>query len=177
MKKHLLRDCNSVTAIIILSIILVLSAGCTSPVLQTEKEPPMLTIRTEESEIQAVRLTYSWQNGNYGVEADAMHPMEMADDLPVIDISEDGLVTLFFEKAPDRITVWAWKVSAAGTDAYDKPELQLSISEEYTMVLPSTDKYLYEVHAIWDRQKDVGGAAYYGFASAPRGQTAENNIY
>ena len=133
--------------------------------MHVEKEPPMLSISTGETKIQAVRLTYSWQDRNYGVEADALHPLEMADQLPILDVPTDGIVKLTFEKAPDRIEVWAWKTSAAGTDVYDKPDHQLSVSEECTVILPSDDTYLYEVHAIWDTQNDIGGAAYYGFAS------------
>ena len=153
-------------SILLLCIVLFLLTGCSSSV----SEPPMLTISSEETSVQAVRSTYSWQNGSIGVEADGPHPLDMAEELPILEVSEDGNVSLEFAARPDRITVLAWKVSAAGTSTYDTPEFSLPVSDAHTMILPSDDQYLYEVHATWEIQDHNGGDAYYGFASAPKEQ-------
>ena len=128
-------------------------------------KPPMLSVTAGKATIQAKRLTYSWSSGNRHTEADAMHPLDLGDELPVIKVPEDRIVTLSFETAPDQVTVWAWKASAAGTETYDRADLHLFISEKSTVILPLDDKYLYSVHASWEEQDGTGGDAYYGFAS------------
>ena len=151
-------------SVLLLSMIMVFLTGCTSSV----PEPPSLTIASEEASVQVVRSTYSWQNGSVGVDADGPHPLDMVEELPILEVPDDGDVSLKFTKEPDQITVRAWKISAAGTNAYDKPELTLPVSNENTITLPTDDQYLYEVHAMWTVQDHNGGDAYYGFASAPK---------
>jgi len=163
----MLREKKSISrAFALLSAVMIMITGCASTGSQSKSEPPMLTITAGEAEIQAIRTTYSWQNKGTGVEADGPHPLDMAEDLPIIEVSENETVSLTFETAPDQVTVLAWKSYAAGS-AYDEPELSLQVFENLTVTLPFDDRYLYEVHATWKIQDEVGGDAYYGFASAP----------
>ena len=163
----MLREKKRISAAFaLLAATLVLLTGCASTGSRSKSEPPMLTITAGEAEIQAIRTTYSWQNKGTGVEADGLHPLDMAEDLPFIEVSENETVSLTFKAPPDQVTILAWK-SYAAESAYDKPELSLQVSENFTVTLPSDDRYLYEVHATWKIQDGIGGDAYYGFASAP----------
>ena len=155
------------TALGIILIMILCAAGCGKIRYPALKEPPALTVTAGDTSVQAIRSTYSWQDGKTGIEADGPHPLDMLEKLPVIEVPDDGSVTLVFDPAPDRVTVFAWKTSAAGIGNYSEPELSLPVSAEQTVTLPADDRYLYEVHAFWDNQNDYGGDAYYGFASAP----------
>ena len=138
-----MRGRISITRVIAMLVtILVLLTGCASKGNRSKSEPPMLTITAGEAEIQAKRTTYSWWNKGKGVEADGPHPLDMAENLPVIEVPESETVSFAFEKDPDEVTVLAWKASAAGTGAYEKPEISFSVSENFTVILPSDGRYL-----------------------------------
>lgn len=151
-------------------LILALSlTGCGASGSAPGAEPPALQVTAGKTKIQAIKTTFSWQNGNIGTEADGLHPLDMAEDLPVLEVPKDGAASLAFKTAPDQVTVLAWKASAAGTGAYGDPEFSLPVSGEYTVTLPANDRYLYQVHAVWKIRDEVGGDAYYGFATVPKG--------
>ena len=155
---------------VFLSLILAIAAGCGSSGSGSEQPKdgaPMLTITDSKKSVQAARTTYSWEDGKTGVEADGLHPLDMADDLPVFKVKGDGIVNLTFDIEPDKIMVLMWRESAAGTDAYGDPEFSLPVSEEHTIMLPSNGRYIYQVHASWEIDNGVGGDAYYGFISTP----------
>ena len=151
---------------LLVSLFLIFLQSCASSGREMP-EPPQLTLSAGETRVQAIRLTYSWDSRETGVEADAFHPLEIRDQLPVFEVPADGVVNFDFETVPDQITVRAWKMSVTGTDAYDKPDLSLTVTNKNTVTLPSDDRYLYEVHAKWEMRDRTGGAAYYGFASVP----------
>ena len=168
MKTQLRKEKKHLTwTIVLLSVILVLSAGCGSSGNKAESDAPSLTVVSGKTKIQAMRTTFSWQNGETGVEGDALHPLDMAEDLPVLEAPKEEAVKLSFDIEPDQVTVLVWKASVAGTDSYGDPEFRLPVSEDYTVTLPFKDHYIYQVHAKWNTEDGVGGSAFYGFASVP----------
>ena len=151
-------------ALILINLALLIPTGCS---LSGRSEPPALKISAGEATVQAVRTTYSWQNGNTGIEADGLHPLDMAKELPVLLISENTTADLAFDTMPDQIEILAWKSSTAGMAAYDEPDFRFSLVSDHTVKLPSDDRYIFSVHAIWEIKDATGGDAYYGFASVP----------
>ena len=148
---------------LLLATILLFCCGCGAP--SENREAPQMSVTAGDSKITAQRSTFSWFWENGGVEADGMHPLDLADDLPSVKVPADRTVRFQFGTIPDTITISAWKGS--GSRQTDKPDLTLSASQDGTVMLPDDDSYIYEVHAIWDEKKGTGGDAFYGFISVP----------
>ena len=166
----------------ILLLALLLSVGCRANPPAADggdsdstvwKKPPALTVQAGENQGQAALSTYSWTwpNGNgtdSGVEADGLHPLDMADRVTPLPLGDEGTVTLIFDLsglALDHLTVRRWALSCAGDPTKyesDFEMLPLTVnSDTVTVALPDDSGGVFEVHAYFTGESH--GDGYYTF--------------
>lgn len=126
-------------------------------------EPPKLTILYEETEGEATRFSYSWDDGKEAVEACGQHVLDAVDSMLQIDLKESNCITLKFEEKPDYLSVCYWDASFAGkAEQYYYNFVQIEDVED-TFTVPEDGNYIFEIHAFWEDLSGANGDAYYGF--------------
>ncbi len=142
---------NKRILIIVLSIALLLVAGCTN--LSTEiLKPPNLVISVDGKTIHLAVGTYSWSRENSDGTSTAIHadsdapPGLVKDQEPVI-VTSSSEMTFDFEIPPTEYEIRTWDEDYNVTGTYDK----LDLSEHEGTII-------FEVLAHWEQ-----GTASYAF--------------
>lgn len=126
------------------------------------EEPPALSVISDETAVEALLGTYSWEKANWNgtteaVESDSLHPLERKARLNSFETAERQ-AELSFTVQPDEIlSVRCW------SDAYWG---DISAESEPVMFHGNTIElkaggYIYEIKARWDAENGSGGTAYY----------------
>ena len=165
-----------------LLLALLLLGGCTADPTGADgekdgptirKKPPTLTVQAGENRGQAALSTYSWTwpngDGTYaGVEADGLHPLDMANRVTPLPLGFEGAVTLTFDLdglALDQLTVRRWDMACAGDPTrYESDFETLSFTvdgDTATVALPDSRGGIFEVHAYFTGESH--GDGYYAF--------------
>lgn len=152
----------------VLTVLLLLFCGCGSG-FASLREAPKMTVTAGDEKIHALRGTFSWTWPGAGIEADGMSPLDIFNDLPEIRLPADRKICFQFEYMPEKITLSAWKAAAADLSVkpYDDPDLTIEVADNCSVRLPDDDTYIIQAHAVWNKQHETGGDAYYGFISEP----------
>ena len=117
--------------------------------------PPGLIVRSidgdESVDIIATMGTYSWDYGTGGVEADALHPLDMEDIATIADVPQK--IELVFTGQVIGYTVDRW-VKGAGYEDYD------TVKPEGNTITPPDDgkSHVYEVTVEY-----TNGIVHYAF--------------
>jgi hypothetical protein len=139
------------------------------------EDPPNLTISTWNSSIEAMMGTTSWGydkgDGTWsGVDIDCLHPLDSKEFMPALQItpspysSKSSLdAALFFDIAPDAITVCCWSDIHWGNISAESEDISV---RDFTIELKNGG-YIYEVFARWDSSDKYEGTAYYSFYAVP----------
>lgn len=124
-------------------------------------EPPALTVRYGEQEIQAWRGSSDWQDGNTGWIACGPAPNDptVRDDLPLVSARPGETLRLSFPVRPDSCGVTLWP-DVPGADGGAVP---LSPDSDGRLPLPDSFRGVYEIWAEWDPVQNCGGKACYAF--------------
>lgn len=128
------------------------------------EEPPVLDVVSDATCCSVWPGSYSWQCQNIdgtttGGVADAPHPLDCEDQLPVLETTETTAV-IRFKQDPDELTVCCWSDACWGDTAAVSEEVSVRRNE---MALKSGG-YIYEVIARWDvGESGCGGTASYAF--------------
>ncbi len=162
----------------ILLLALLLSVGCRANPPAADggdsdstvwKKPPALTVQAGENQGQAALSTYSWTwpNGDgthTGVEADGLHPLDMADRVAPLPLGDEGTVTLIFDLsglALDHLTVRRWPLSCAGDPTKYESDFEMLPftvnSDAVTVALPDDSGGVFEVHAYFTGESHGDG--------------------
>ncbi len=141
----------------VLSLCVFILVACQS----TEVEPPSLTVSNHQSSVNAWRGTHSWTYLQLGkavsVNADSPSPIDVKEDLPIIDILPDtrssinaSQIRLDFTSNPNDVKVKIYDFDT------EEEKGEVAISEfndsgiEYAFIAPE-DKSIYEVIAAWEQ--------------------------
>lgn len=147
-------------------------------------EPPALTVRAEDAEVQAWRGTYTWhvddgEGMSRGVSSDSIHPLAAGAWMTPLAPAGAETVVLDFGTAPDAVTVRAWGAAHLVPDTHKSDEVSANVTPEddaqavavpvsgsagegWTFALLAEDA-VYEIRAEWTRAADYGGSARYAF--------------
>lgn len=148
-------------------------------------EPPVLTVSTWNSSIEALRGTASWNYDNgdgtwSGMEADSMHPLEnnIKEYMPVllIELASDSTENPFeavlkFDVPPDEVSIHCWSGEHMGNPSAESEDIPI---HDFAIELKDSG-YIYEVIAQWNKAEKYGGKVYYSFHAVPDDISAENN--
>ena len=138
-------------------------AGCSQRAPNGEKvfeEPPELYLQVGEQEIRGRGGTYSWNykgrfNQWFGVEADAIHPLDAKDRLEGLETQETTAL-LRFEEQPDDVRANCWSDAHWG----DHEAQSESVEVDGDRLSLKRGGYIYEVIANWERESYEGTAHY-----------------
>ena len=131
---------------------------------ETLTEPPALTVDAGSASVTAWRGTYTWSYTNddgtaTGVTADSVHPLDDADQLPLLPANA-AEAALTFSFHPTSVFVCSW---TAGTTAEEAALSDTAMPElangEALSLQPGQ---IYEIHAVWESDW-CWGDAYYAF--------------
>ena len=132
-------------------------------------EPPTLKISYRGKEMETSTLTYSWYvtNGDEigsGVEADAPHPLDIVESLPVMQIDYgSNQVLLEFETEPDELIIRAWNISHdMDRNTYDTNDIKLEYEKygDHLVTIPMDGNYVYNIAGTWNADRYKGNASY-----------------
>lgn len=144
-------------------------------------EPPALTVRAEDAEVQAWRGTYTWhvddgEGMSRGVSSDSVHPLEAGAMMTPLAVGDAETATLEFGTAPDAVSARAWdaallvpqsdETSAGVTPEDDAQAVAVTVSgsaEEGWQLTLLPYEAVYEISADWTSAADYGGSATYAF--------------
>ncbi len=128
--------------------------------------PPVLTVVCEETAVETVGGTYSWEKRNADgmsthTEADSAHPLDCKDLLlPVAFETEERTAVLRFAEEPDTIvSIRCWSDAFWGDTSAKAEEVTWDGME----IELKPGGYIYEVAAKWNAENGYGGVAYYSF--------------
>lgn len=128
-----------------------------------EADLPALTIHQGATALEANIGSYNWQidNGDgtsTGVCVDAVHPLDIADSLPLLEA--DSLeAQLDFPDAPESVLVWCWENEDADAQL-------ITVENSVLPLMPGS--HVYQVTATWLGSEDFTNIIHYSFrADAP----------
>ena len=128
------------------------------------EEPPALAVISDNTSIDTLLGTFSWQKMNAdgtatSFDADSAHPLDCEDLLVKFETAEQVAVLNFTEK-PDRIlSVQCWSDENLGN--LDAESENVDIDGNGITLKPGG--HIYEIKAEWDADNGYGGIAYYSF--------------
>ena len=134
--------------------------------------PPALTVVCGENQSKAITGTYSWSryvgDGKYeGIEADAIHPLEMMDLLDPLKVDDSGIVELQFELQPNSVTASCWPEEYAGGDPspyyYKDTKLTVERGSLPLVTVPTDGGYIVLLQVHWSDSTGSGGNVMYIF--------------
>lgn len=137
-----------------------LNAGTANTILE---EPPALSVVSDETALDAVSGTYSWQKTNVdgtaeSTIADSSHPLECRDLLsPPFETTEATAVLRFTEEPDTILSVRCWSDEHWGEPAANSEDVTI-VGNVLTL---KPGGYIYEVTAEWDAENGYGGTASY----------------
>lgn len=122
---------------------------------------PTLTIHQDNTALEAHIGSYNWQvdNGDgtsTGVCVDAVHPLDIADSLPLLE-AESLEVQLEFSETPESILVWCWEKT-------EEDAQMLTAEENALWLLPGT--HVYQITATWLGHDGFENIVHYSFCAA-----------
>ena len=149
-----------ITIVLLLGAILL--AGCgKNENREIVKEPPELVVVLGDQEITAWKGTYSWmweEDGvGQGVCADSLHPLEVMDDLPVLNGMPGDQLMLIFGGVPDKADVICYWVE--GKDLTVCPMGDMSAGGQLTLP-ENCAGTLWIVEGKWESGEYTGQAQY-----------------
>ena len=134
-----------------LAVLLLASCGA------HQKEPPALTVTCGDREITAWRGSYHWERWGQSVIADSPHPLDVLEDLPVLEAQAGEEVELDFPSEPGELAVLAYPDDCVG--AASQAESVNVPLEGNVLVIPGEGTgMVYEVRTSWSQ-----GSAVYAF--------------
>ena len=128
------------------------------------EEPPALAVISDNTSIDTLLGTFSWQKMNAdgtatSFDTDSAHPLDCEDLLVKFETAEQVAVLNFTEK-PDRIlSVQCWSDENLGN--LDAESENVDIDGNGITLKPGG--HIYEIKAEWDADNGYGGIAYYSF--------------
>lgn len=137
-----------------------LNSGTANTILE---EPPALSVVSDETALDAVSGTYSWQKTNVdgtaeSTIADSPHPLECRDLLsPPFETTEATAVLRFTEEPDTILSVRCWSDEHWGEPAANSEDVTI-VGNVLTL---KPGGYIYEVTAEWDAENGYGGTASY----------------
>ena len=162
---------------IVCLLCLLLLCGCSSePKIPTVEKPWSMTVEYGESSVVSEPWGWSWNRleGEQTVEDNTTYtdPKAQLKEVPFVNRSAAGELTLQFAQQPDRLQVQYWTAE----DSYSEP-FPMEIDGS-TIAAPTDDVgYLFEVIATWRESddRDCWGKGIYYFRYLPQGDTGEAN--
>lgn len=127
------------------------------------KEPPALTVFSDETSFGALLGTYSWQRKNddgtsTSTEADSAHPLDCKDLLLPFETTEATAMLRFTENPGSILSVRCWSDEHWSDPTADSEDIPVNGNE----IKLKPGGYIYEVCAEWDTEKSgYGGRACY----------------
>lgn len=123
-----------------------------------EVDLPSLTVEQSEKNCEAAIGSYNWEidNGDGTTTAvcvDAVHPLDIADSLPLLE-ADSPEIQLNFSDSPDSIIAWCWLNS--------EDDAQSVTTEDNTLHL-NPGSYVYQVTAIWTGSEGFDNIVHYSF--------------
>lgn len=129
------------------------------------EEPPQLTVISDETALEALRGTYSWQKRNHdgtstAIEADSAHPLDCEDLLLKFETAETTAILTFTENPDAILSIQCWSEDHwADTNASSE-----SVAIDGYEIELKPGGYIYEVVAEWSTEKSgYGGIVHYSF--------------
>ncbi len=126
------------------------------------EKPPVLSVVSDETVMDALLGSYSWQKRNadgtsVSVEADSAHPLDCQDLLSPLETT-DISAALDFTKEPDAIlSVRCWS-DEHWSDLDAESE---EVTVDGNVMELKKGGYIYEVIAQWGAESGYGGTAHY----------------
>ena len=113
--------------------------------------PPDLIVKYKDKSIKAWRGSFQWyckdENGeDFMINSDSVAPMNIADKIEAITISNNATIVLNFEVAPTTIMVSQYKAKGSSYK-YCK-----EITVENNSIKVKKGNYLYNIVATWDNE-------------------------
>lgn len=129
------------------------------------EEPPKLGVITDETYVESLQGTYSWQRKNKdgtftGTEADSPHPLDCKEWLEPFETTETSAVLRFTQEPDAILNVCCWSDDHWSDPSADSESVSVNGNE----IELKAGGYIYEVTAKWDTEKSgCGGIAHYSF--------------
>lgn len=126
------------------------------------EKPPALSVISDATAVEALRMGYSWQVMNAdgtcdAIIADSVHPLDCRELMAALETTE-RTATLHFVVQPDAISsVRCWSDAHWG-DLSAKSE---TVDFAGDTIVLKAGGYIYEIVARWDTESGSGGTAYY----------------
>ena len=120
-------------------------------------EPPQLTVTCRGQAVTAWRGTHSWHRTDLfgageGTASDSPHPLDVLEELPVLEADPGEPVLLSFPVRPDDITAERFALEGLETE-------QLTLESGNVLIPPERDS-VYVVNARWEGLFGGGNAVY-----------------
>lgn len=124
------------------------------------EKPPVLTVISDETAVEAMLGSYMWQRAEQGGEitamiADSAHPLECKDLLPSLETTGQTAQLRFTAQPDEILSVRCWSDAHWG-DLSAKSE---TVDFSGDTIELKEGGYIYEIVARWDAEN--GGTAYY----------------
>ena len=147
------------------------------------KTPPSLIVVSNEQSLEAAKGTYSWDYSagehRASVEADAMHPMDSLEEIPVVELMPSYLAHVnpleailqwnaaesenaVFILKPDTVTVVCMEEGGGGTPL----PVETVLNNGNLFIKLKEGNFVYEVTAGWSRYAAFEGTARYRFRTS-----------
>lgn len=157
-------------ALLLLTALVLTGCGC-RPMRLAETEPqstsvlpaaelslPTLTVEQGNHRCEAMICSYNWNidNGDgtgSGICVDAVHPLTIADTLPLLE-AETPEATLIFPETPETIMACCWEKT-------DEDFQSIAVDGSAIQLLPGT--YVYQVTACWPDRSGFDNIVHYSF--------------
>lgn len=132
------------------------------------EKPPALTVISDETAVDALLGTYSWQKINSdgtatGIESDSAHPLDCEALLTKLETTRTTAVLRFAEDPDKILSIQCWSEERWGDTGASSEDVAI---DGYEIEL-KPGGYIYEVKAEWQGNNGSGSAYYSFYVEAP----------